>query len=291
MKSHLLLLLLLLLTHTFTSSQDLYTRAPPSEDDDPAPNNPKSKGMHRKPPTPGASRSSSSSSSNHNPNQSAPPPPPPATKQQNAIEAEMERARLAAEARKREVENEAARLEDQQQEIMRAERRKKREAAFQTELKNMKKTERNEAIKRRKSDKKIIDRLLKSKTHYQTLNLNPKWYEFWKKEGSNVSVKQVKKAYRNLSKRIHPDKNKDVRAEDAFDMLQEANEVLSDAESKKAYDRKLELTKRSNREENLENAQDMAENAFKKTSLFMKLISKLLGPFAPSAFALCALII
>ncbi|GMH78171.1 hypothetical protein TL16_g07699 [Triparma laevis f. inornata] len=112
----------------------------------------------------------------------------------------------------------------------------------------MKKTERNEAIKRRKSDKKIIDRLLKSKTHYQTLNLNPKWYEFWKKEGSNVSVKQVKKAYRNLSKRIHPDKNKDVRAEDAFDMLQEANEVLSDAESKKAYDRKLELTKRSNRE-------------------------------------------
>ena len=177
------------------------------------------------------------------------------------------------------------------QEAMRAGRRLKREAAWEQELKAMKKNERQEAIRRRKNDKKVIDKVLKSKSAYETLSLKPKWYEVWKKEGVGVSVKQVKKAYRNMAKRIHPDKNQDSRAEDAFDMLQEAYEILSVPESKKAYDRKLILQKQSTREDQLSNAQDMAVNAFERSRLMTKIVSTLLGPFAPSFFMLCALII
>ncbi|GMH69174.1 hypothetical protein TrST_g2298 [Triparma strigata] len=287
-----LLLLVLILLSVPTAGQDLYTYKSKSDDEDSAASKskPKSSSKMRAGP-PGLSKSTSSKTSPPPSSTSPPPPPPLPQPPQSAMEQELERARLASEARKRSASAEAARKEDEEKEAMRAGRRLKREAAWEQELKAMKKNERQEAIRRRKNDKKVIDKVLKSKSAYETLSLKPKWYEVWKKEGVGVSVKQVKKAYRNMAKRIHPDKNKDSRAEDAFDMLQEAYEILSVPESKKAYDRKLNLQKQSTREDQLSNAQDMAVNAFERSRLMTKIVSTLLGPFAPSFFMLCALII
>ena len=48
---------------------------------------------------------------------------------------------------------------------------------------------------------------------------------------------EVKKAYRTLAKKNHPDKNLgDKRAEERFKLVNEANEVLGDAEKRKQYD-------------------------------------------------------
>ncbi|MCZ7415374.1 MULTISPECIES: molecular chaperone DnaJ [unclassified Streptomyces] len=48
---------------------------------------------------------------------------------------------------------------------------------------------------------------------------------------------EIKKAYRKLAREYHPDANKgDARAEERFKEVGEANEVLSDAESRKEYD-------------------------------------------------------
>ncbi len=52
----------------------------------------------------------------------------------------------------------------------------------------------------------------------------------------DASAEDIKRAYRKLARQFHPDKNKAKGAEDKFKEANEANEVLSDAKKRKAYD-------------------------------------------------------
>lgn len=47
---------------------------------------------------------------------------------------------------------------------------------------------------------------------------------------------EIKSAYRNLARKYHPDVNKEAGAEDKFKEVNEAYQVLSDAEKRKKYD-------------------------------------------------------
>ncbi len=53
----------------------------------------------------------------------------------------------------------------------------------------------------------------------------------------DASDADIKKSYRKLARRYHPDVNQDTSAEDKFKEVNEAYEVLKDSEKRQAYDR------------------------------------------------------
>ena len=64
------------------------------------------------------------------------------------------------------------------------------------------------------------------KDYYKTLGVD-----------KSASDDEIKKAYRKMALRFHPDKNRDPGAEDMFKEISEAYEVLSDKDKRAAFDR------------------------------------------------------
>lgn len=63
------------------------------------------------------------------------------------------------------------------------------------------------------------------KDYYKTLGV-----------GRNATQDEIKKAFRRLARKYHPDINKDKNAEELFKNINEANEVLSDPDKRQKYD-------------------------------------------------------
>ena len=65
-------------------------------------------------------------------------------------------------------------------------------------------------------------------SHYETLGLS-----------SNSSEVEIKRAYRSLSFKYHPDRNPSVEAEDQIRKINDAYEILGDTQKRKQYDTEL----------------------------------------------------
>ena len=71
-----------------------------------------------------------------------------------------------------------------------------------------------------------------SRTHYQTLGID-----------NTATDVEIKKAYRSLSLKYHPDRNQSSDATVMFQEISTAYEILGDPEKKKEYDNELNGTK------------------------------------------------
>ncbi|KAF9468107.1 hypothetical protein BDZ94DRAFT_1247201 [Collybia nuda] len=78
----------------------------------------------------------------------------------------------------------------------------------------------------------------------------------------SASEKDIRHAYKKLSKKYHPDKNKDPGAEDRFVEIAHAYEVLSDPTKRKIYDRHGEEGLKAHEGGQQANPFDMFQNFF-----------------------------
>lgn len=72
---------------------------------------------------------------------------------------------------------------------------------------------------------RVVRDIRKNKDYYAILGVE-----------RSCSVEEIRKAYRRLSLKVHPDKNKAPGAEDAFKLVSKAFKCLSNDQSRKTYD-------------------------------------------------------
>jgi len=154
--------------------------------------------------------------------------------------------------------------------------------------KNAKKKLKQQMVK----DAKITKRILadgKKLKHYAVLGMWCKWGEI--KIGPlrlcNISTAKIKHAKRNVARLIHPDKNRDKNAAEAFDTLETSASILLDDEKRNEY----EIILKKRRNEIIDHWFVIVRTTLKRFLSFLSLIKTLCGPFSTPIIILFALAI
>lgn len=192
---------------------------------------------------------------------------------------------------------------DEQQRLAEQQRReneriqKEREALFEAELQRMSEEKQKEAIRRKKKDGKIVRRVLKAAErgdHYGTLGIRNvefqipsltlklgKWiWTFPTFSLFRVSNKTIRRAYRNMALLVHPDKNRDGRAVQAFVAVENAASILGDERMRGDYDAGRLLLRKQRAQAARIMVGNSAARVMKATNRSVSVFRKVLGPFA-----------
>ena len=205
----------------------------------------------------------------------------------------------------RKLEQNRFKEEQNRAEILKQEQvRLQREAEFEAELQKMSEVQKRQAMKQKKQDSRIVQRILKAssqKKHYKVLglrnmefNIGPfhfvgqslgPWNIF------QITPKHVKAAYRSRSKAAHPDKNKDNRATEAFIAVEGSAAVLQDESSKREYDETMRLEQRRQQKLMMAAVKVVANTIKAYLGKMWWVFRRLVGPFAFPIIVVTALIV
>ena len=215
-------------------------------------------------------------------------------------------AKLEDDLKKKEAENAKKKAaQEEENASQEAERiRMKREAAFEAELKKMNDEQRKKAQRQKARDAKVVKRLLKAHKagrHYAVLGirnlelqLGPFYFfnfSFGPWTIFRVKTKEIKRVYRNLARTVHPDKNRDGRAEEAFHALETSAEILTDEKKRSDYDKRIIATRRRRNKRAVESALGVSQLAWNRSLSSLRLAKRVLGPFSTPILVVTALII
>lgn len=90
-----------------------------------------------------------------------------------------------------------------------------------------------------------------------------------------VSKKQIKKAFRQRALSVHPDKTTDSRADEAFNAIDKAAEILLDDNAREEYDRSITLGRKKRRAE----ISGKLKSTAKLAQTCLTRLNAVLGPF------------
>lgn len=215
-------------------------------------------------------------------------------------------SKLEEELKKKEAENASKKAsQEEEEDAKEAEKiRLKREAAFEAELKKMNEEQRKAAQKQKAKDARVVQRILKASKagkHYSVLgirNLELQLGPFYVLNFSfgpivlfKVKTKEIKRVYRNLARTVHPDKNKDGRAEEAFHALESSAEILTDDKKRADYDKKIISARRRRNKYAVESVFDASQKAMSHIMATLRVTKRVLGPFSTPILVVGALII
>jgi DnaJ-domain-containing protein 1 len=216
-------------------------------------------------------------------------------------EEEMHRKRKEAEL-KREAEEERIVRE-------KAERiQEEREAAFAADVAKMTDEQQKVARKQKKKDARIVRKILraaKNDNHYAVLGLRNWELQIPSRTIKlvnkvlripgialfHISPKAIKKAYRKLAMTVHPDKNLDGRATEAFIAVENSASILTEETKRIEYDDMVREIWRERRELAGKRVFESVDGTIRFSGQIVQVFRRVLGPFALPVVILGALLI
>ena len=185
----------------------------------------------------------------------------------------------------------------------------KREREFQTELDRMDEEEKKKALKQKKIDGRRVQSVLKAAKHnnlYGILGIR-NWN--WKIPSREINIaslikftipgiiiketseRDIRKQFRTRAMQIHPDKNNDGRAQEAFIAVENAASILSDKQQRNIYDEENKLYRSNRLQANKRLMTTTVLSAWNVIRRFVKILKTLLGPFLIPVSIVLAMII
>lgn len=203
------------------------------------------------------------------------------------LEEELRKKEAAAAARKAADEEKVAQEVAEQHRI-------ERERQFEADLAKMNVEQQKAARRQKKIDARVVRDVLKASKGgklYAVLGLRNWEMKVGPLKLLKVTTRDIKKAYRNRARAVHPDKNRDGRAEEAFDALEKSAAVLTDAELRADYDRRARVSRQKQRKKKVQFVMDSVGTGRRYVMMVVGVAQRVVGPFSTPILVLGALIV
>lgn len=204
--------------------------------------------------------------------------------------------------RQQEEKDRQARVEQEKLERV----RRQREEAYERELQSMSEEKQKEAQKQKRRDAAVVAKTLKASgkgNHYGVLGLfnmevtvgplrilgdrfklGP--YTLFRIDG-----KKIRRAYRTKAMSVHPDKNRDGRAQEAFVAVEASASLLLDAQQRQSYDEEVRLARKQQRDNVMRIVHQVISTVRLNISRVVWIFRRILGPFATPIFIILCLLV
>lgn len=187
------------------------------------------------------------------------------------------------------------RAEEERMERERAEQiRLQREAEFEAELARMNEEQQKAAKKQKKKDARIVRQVIKADRKgrlYALLGLRNYDIHIGRLTLFRADTAAIRRAYRTRARAVHPDRNRDGRAKEAFIAVENAASILSDEQKREVYDEEVRLARQQRRDDMKRTANTVKKTLLKGVNRVTWVFRRIFGPFATPIFILGCLMV